>query len=516
MRRYRARQRAERKPARSRIPKFPEDPAKALADWSRRKLVIPAGHPNADMPLILPDYGVDFIRDVFLHRESFLCLGRKNAKSAIVAVYLLGRLAGPLRVPGYRAGVASVSREKAGELKAQMQTIAEASGLTGIEFRRSPAPGHVVSPSGRVDILSADKSTGHASGYDDSLIDEIGLLAERDRDMVNGMRSAISAKDGRFIALSIQGAAPFSAEMLERKGQPGIAIHHYTAPEGCDLDDESAWHAANPGLATGIKSLAYMGDEARRVSLTPADQSAFRAFDLNQPQNPSRVLLCDPADWRACEVETLPDRSGDVVVGFDLGGSSSMTAAAAVWETGRLEVWAAFPDTPPLSERAEFDGCRGQYEQMEQRGELRVYPGRVTNTVAFLGDVGVALAGERVIRAGADRYRAQEGIQALERARVNWPVTWRGTGAHAAADGSHDVRAAQRMIMSKRLKTRESLVMRAAIANSSIRYDPAGNPALEKARQRGRIDALSSVVIACGLYETYFGKPPRKFRLHVG
>ena len=69
-----------------------------------------------------------------------------------------------------------------------MQAIAEASNLDGLTFRRSPSPGHVVSAwGGRVDILSADKSAGHASGYDDSLIDEIGLLAERDRDLVSGM-----------------------------------------------------------------------------------------------------------------------------------------------------------------------------------------------------------------------------------------------------------------------------------------------------------------------------------------
>ena len=59
-------------------------------------------------------------------------------------MFLLGRLAGPLRIPGYRGGVTSVSKEKAGELKMQMQAIAEASGLAGVEFRRSPTPGHIL------------------------------------------------------------------------------------------------------------------------------------------------------------------------------------------------------------------------------------------------------------------------------------------------------------------------------------------------------------------------------------
>ena len=512
MREYRRKRREAAAPKPGKLPAFPADPAAALAAWSASKLKIPPGHSLAGQPLILPDYGIAFIRDVFLHREALLCIARKNAKSAIVAVYLLGRLAGPLRIPGYRAGVVSITGEKANELKAQMQAIAEASGLSGLTFRRSPAPGHILSPSGRVDILAADKSAGHASGYDDSLIDELGILSERNRELVSGMRSAISAKNGRFIALSIQGAAPFTAEMLERAGQPGIAVHHYTAPDGCALDDPEAWAAANPGLAVGIKSLEYMQDEARRTAATPADQASFRAYDLNQPQSPAVVMLCDPADWRACECDIPPARSGNCVVAFDLGGSSSMTAAAAIWpDTGRLETWAAFPAFPDLAQRAEFDGCKGAYQQMEARGELRVYPGRVTPVSAFLGDVAVALAGERVIAAGADRYRAAEAIQALETARVRWPVRWRGQGAHASADGSHDVRAAQRLILSGKLKTRESLVLRSAVANSSIRYDPAGNPALEKARQRGRIDALSALVIACGLAEIHGAQPRRKW-----
>ena len=62
-------------------------------------------------------HAFEFVRDALTHREAFLCISRKNAKSAIVAAYLLARLVGPLRTPGYRAGVCSVNREKAGELK---------------------------------------------------------------------------------------------------------------------------------------------------------------------------------------------------------------------------------------------------------------------------------------------------------------------------------------------------------------------------------------------------------------
>ena len=93
---------------------WPDDPAGALAAWAAERLVIPPGHPNAGAPLVLPDFAVGFLRDALQSFESLLCIGRKNAKSAAtVAVYLLGRLVGPLRTSGYRAGVCSVNKDKA-------------------------------------------------------------------------------------------------------------------------------------------------------------------------------------------------------------------------------------------------------------------------------------------------------------------------------------------------------------------------------------------------------------------
>ena len=79
---------------------------------------------------------------------------------------LLAHLAGPLKKPEFRAGVASISKEKAAELKKQMQAIAEASGLHGLRFLRSPAPGRVESDYGAVDILSSDSTSGAAAGFD--------------------------------------------------------------------------------------------------------------------------------------------------------------------------------------------------------------------------------------------------------------------------------------------------------------------------------------------------------------
>ena len=507
-RRYRERQKAKRNAAVVAVPApQPADPIGALAQWSRETLRVPPGHPLAGQPLALPDYAEAFLRDALSARESLLCLGRKNSKSSCTAVYLLGRLVGPIRMDGYRAGVASVSKEKAGELKRQMEEIAKASNLQGLRFLRSPAPGRVEGPCGTVDILSADKSAGHASGFDESIVDELGLLHERDREFVNGMRTATSARDGRFIALSIRGDSPFTAEMIERRDDPGCAVHLYQAPDDCALDDPAAWHAANPGLRAGIKSIAYMRDEARRVLLSPTDQASFRAFDLNQPQSPSREMIFPPSDLRACFTSDLPERRGDAVVGLDMGEATSASAAFVIWpQSGRCESFMAFGDNPDLVERGKRDGAR--YDLMHERGELRTYPGRVTPVSAFLSDLSDELAGCRVHRLAADGYKDSEVKDFLDRAGLRWPYEFRRVGA--GKDGGRDVRSLQRLILTGKLRMRESLSLSTAIANSAIRRDGNGNPGLDKAKSLGKIDQLSAAVIAAGLAEPLMGRPPKR------
>ena len=240
-RRYEARKRADRAKQRPavEIPPWPADPAVALAEWAADKLVIPPGHPAEGQPLVLPAFAVDFLAAALTHRESLLSVARKNAKSAVIAAYLLGRLVGPLRTAGYRAGVASVNREKARELLDQVEAIALASGIDGITFRRAPL--HAFSDTGRVDILAADKSSGHASGFDDSIVDELGLLTERDRPLINGLKSAVSARDGRFWAISIQGAAPFTAELVKRRDDPAVHVALYEGDPKAPLDDPANW-----------------------------------------------------------------------------------------------------------------------------------------------------------------------------------------------------------------------------------------------------------------------------------
>ena len=504
-RRYRERQRA----AKAKAPVLvlptaaPADPVGELAAWAAATLKVPPGHPLAAQPMVLPPFAEDFLRAGWTAHESALCVARKNAKSAICAVLALGHLVGPLRSAGWRGAVASVSKEKAAELRNQVALIAEASGLD-VHVRRAPYPGKIESATGSLEVLSADRTAGHASGFDLVVCDETGLMPERSRELLAGLRSSVSAKGGRVIHISVRGDSPLFGEILDN---PATIKRVYAAPEGCAIDDPAAWHAANPGIAAGIKQLGYMAQEVNRVRGAPSDEPSFRAFDLNQNLDPTREMILSPDDLRRCFAEDPPGRSGPAYLGFDFGEATSSTAAAAIWPaTGRLETWMAFGDVPALAERGKRDSA--PYVAMEARGELRTYPGRIVRPEQFLADLQNHLAGCRVRAAAADSYKDSEVRDFLDRAAVRWPIEFRRVGA--GKDGGRDVRAFQRLVHQRRLALAENLSLVTAISKSTLRRDANGNPGLDKASARGRIDVLSAAVIAAGLAEPAFDRPARR------
>ena len=269
------------------------DPVGVLATWAAETLIVPPGHPRSGEPMALPDFAVAWLSEAWDAHESALSTARKNAKSAIAAILALGYLCGPLRRPGWRGAVASLDKNKAAELRRQVAEIAEASGLD-VKVRRSPYPGVIESATGTLDTLSADKNAGHASGYDLVIVDETGLFPLRARDLLAGLRSSVSARAGKIRHISIRGDSILFLEILDN---PAVVSHVHAAPDGCDIADEAAWRAANPGLGT-IKALSYMHDEVARVRGVAFDEPSFRAFDLNLALSPTREMVCSPSDRR--------------------------------------------------------------------------------------------------------------------------------------------------------------------------------------------------------------------------
>lgn len=519
MRQWRAKKKAALAPKASRSPKIPESPeeqAELVCKWAAKRLKVPAGHPDQGKAMVIPSYGVKYLVDALGHRESLFCVSRKNSKSGIVAILALAHLCGPLKRRGWRGAVASLNRSKASELAMQVEQIAEDSTLSGLTFRRAPL--HVLGEGTRLDVLSADKNTGAASGYDWIACDELGLFSPNSREMVAGLRSSLSARDGKFLALSVRGASELLQEILDRTHLEDTAVHLYAGSPDADIDDVENWYRGNPGLGS-IKSLRYMQTESKRVLASPGDQGLFRVYDLNESIDPTRSMIVPTADWKACTTDKLPPRQGEVVIGVDLGGSVSMTCLVACWiRTGRMEAWGAYSNTPDLKSRGTDDGVGNRYEQMHERGELLVFEGRTTPVVPFLRHIfDTHLQGHHVVALAADRHRKEDLLDAIDLSGVHvGTIELRGMGASATAHGSADVRAFQKLVYDKWITMRPSLLMASAIKEAHTGHDRLGNPFIEKSRSRGRIDCLSAGVLCAGLAMRLRHKPKQKRpRLHI-
>ena len=497
------------------------DPARVFVEWSEKYLRVPDG-PLRGKPFLIPKWQERFIRGVMQPevQEGALSISRKNGKTFLCAAWALCFLAGPFAAhwPEWRGSVVSLDATLAKEFRRAVQKTAEASGY-GEEIRvyKTPAPGRIVGQFGNeLDILAASEGTGNARGCDVFFIDEAGLLPESMRDIWNACYSSLSGRNGRLIALSIQGDGPMFAEMRARADDTSVHWLEFCSDEDDPIKSRKTWHKANPGLKDGIKSISYMEKACRRALRNPGDESRFRSFDLNQPRDPTRETIVPVELWKKCLTKNPPERIADAYLGIDVGLNTSMTAAAAWWPaSGRLEVVAAFPEEPSLVRRGERDGVDRLYVEMERRGELKTWPGLETPLQPFLEWVLEGLADTRIVGISADRFKDKPLKQALRNLGMNIPIKWTSMVWKEAAG---DVREFQKAVISGKLKLYPSLLLTQAIRDSALERDKLGNERLDRSRARGKIDALAAAVLAVGAGESHAkpGKEGGKKRLLLG
>ena len=327
------------------------------------------------------------------------------------------------------------------------------------------------------------------------------------------MYSSVSARDGKIFVISIRGDCEPMEELLKCAEKPGYYVQLHAAPPDCSVLDETAWHLANPGLACGIKSIDALRFDAESVSTSPSDMAFFRSHELNQRLRPDRAVLVTVDDWMNCETDAELELTGPAYLGIDLGAVSSMSAAAVCFpETGALLGYGCFPALPSLQDRGRADGVGNLYVDMTSENSLRCFGERIPDYAEFLTWVFTELGPIDLRAVAYDRFRKPELEALLDHLGVGAPRFPRGTGASAKADGSHDVRAFQRAVMTEKIRVKPLKLWRSGLRWCELRTDEAGNPALMKSSKRGRIDVVSAAVLAVGLSALDTAQPRRVIR----
>lgn len=474
-----------------------------FARWLANTFLIPAG-PRAGEPFVLDTFQLDFVKE-FLAREGasplwrtlIFSTPRKLGKSTLLGALLLGRMCpdSPIYIPHFAGAVAAPSEKHAMYIAAAMKALMETAGREDeLKRRADPKPGMLFVADTTLILSTGTRAQGHGADLDLAVIDEGGLITRNQSELITGFFDALAAKDGQLVLTGTRGDSPEYNRLIDEPDKRTHVTLHAAEKED-DASDPAVWHKANPGLGT-IKSERFMQD-AHAKAEAGGSMAEFQAWHLNVPLTPGRELLIeyDTLKMAYCD-DPQPIPGEPVHIGIDLGGSASMTAATIVYETsGIVRLLGAFPGaTLDLRERGKRDLVGDLWQRCADAGELIETSGSVSDLAEFLPEL-IARIGEHPVRSvSCDRYRQAEFETALAKARIAWPIIYRGTGPK---DGDADIRATRRLFLAQTLRMRRNIMLEGSLAETDVKVSTTGACQLQRAHQTARIDVVSSLVLAC-------------------
>ncbi len=509
------------------VPFSPTENSGGIADTVisfLESLRIPEG-PKAGQPLVLADFQKRFVRGAMADGVMVGCLSisRGNSKTATAAGIGLGALMGVWDDQVRREIIiAARNRDQAktafGFVAGFIEGLPEAEQeLFTIRRGYKLEIEYAANNGGLLRVIPADGKSILGGAPTLAIMDERAAWEREKGDALeNAILSGLGKRNGR--ALIISTSAPDDANTFSRwldDPPPGTYVQEHRPAFGLPADDLESLLIANPGAAEGIgASPEWLVAQARRaIARGGSALASFRNLNRNErTSTETRAVVLTVDEWLSTEVSPalLPPRAGACIIGVDLGGSRSMSAAAFYWpDTGRLEAVGAFPAFPSLADRGAADGVSGRYVEMHTRGELKVMGEATVPPGPWLADLVRLLDGAEVAAIVGDRFRHAEFTEAMQKAGLRVPFIWRGFGWK---DGSEDVERFRRAVFDGEVKGAPSLLLRSAFADAVTMVDPAGNHKLTKGRALGRIDAAAATILAVAEGQRRKAAPVRRAR----
>lgn len=264
-------------------------------------------------------------------RSGYVSLPRKNAKSWLAAAIALYGLvadgeegaevyvvAGDERQARVVFGYAAAMVNRSPELAAVVQVYRER-----LEHE---ATGSVLEP------LSSDADLRQGLNPHVVIVDEVHVVR---RELWDAMRLGQGARE-RPLLLGIT-TPGFSQDSLAwqltehgRAGDdPAFFFREWSAPAGCAVDDEDAWHTANPALGDG----GWLSIEDMRATVRSTPEHAFRRYRLGQWTATASAWLPFGVWGTRTDVTRVLVDGERVALGFDGSASGDSTALVAVTVT---------------------------------------------------------------------------------------------------------------------------------------------------------------------------------------
>lgn len=285
--------------------------------------IVPRGH-GVGTPVVLRPFQREIVEGAFAPgvRTALVSIPRSNGKTALAAMLGLAELfVGPASAETLIVATDQRQADITLKLARRMVELNEVLGERFQVFRD-----RLYLPENDATLLPLPAEPGALHGHDPSLLvlDELHVVTRE------VFEAASTAAGKRAESLTLAISTPASSvdsimfELVEH-GRAGddraFFLREFAAPEGCAVDDRTAWRTANPALSCPDPFLA---EDALAAVMRTTREPVFRQLRLGQWATGVDAWLPHGA-WAAC---ADPGRTveGRVVLAFDGSASGDSTA----------------------------------------------------------------------------------------------------------------------------------------------------------------------------------------------
>lgn len=477
-------------------------------------LTVPAGK-FVNKPLRLRPLQIRFIRAVYNPlnddgtrkvQQAVLSLGRRGGKTLLAAIILLAHLVGPFKKPNSQIVSAATTRKQASIIHRLMATIIRRNLSLQRKLKVIASTKVIIH---RVDgstytAVSADAGGAFGEGLDLVVYDE--LAQTKTRALYDALMTSFGSQvEPLMVVISTQ--APSDEHLLSElidyglKIEEGIidddsfVVHLYTAKPDCELMDTSQWYAANPSLGDYRDMKEFKLTMTRAMKL-PSLEASVRNLYLNQRVQAKAPFLTQ-AVWARGDApidEQLFYSGRKVGAGLDLSARVDLSALVMAVEDDdgvihlSPRIWT--PDDT-LDARAIRD--RAPYRAWADRGFMIPVPGESLDYDFLAADIGEVSKTVPFYRIAYDRWRIDVLKQALSRQGLIIPLMNHGQGYR---DMAPTLDLVEELAIAGRIRHGGHPVLRWAVSNCVVTFNPANDRKPDKSKATGRIDPAVAAFMA--------------------
>ena len=262
--------------------------------------------------------------------------------------------------------------------------------------------------------------------------------------------------------------------------------------------DPEKWESFDEVLRVNPVSLVnkYLLDTLKREHKAALESEraarTFRQYRLNIPGDPVEAQpLITSAEWERIVSRPVPPCEGRPVVGVDLGGTRSWSAACALWPSGRISSWAIAPGQPSLADQEREDQVpEDSYTALVRSGGLAVDEGRAVPDIEVLLARVWAWSPSCIV---CDPFRSKELHQVIAgRTRIV---------ERSHGESTSNVQSLRSLLLdsSAGVTLNSRALLEAAFMQTNLVIDNSGVTRVSKVdRRRSRDDAAAALLLACG------------------